>query len=46
MSIVVLVIVLSLLGFGLIWALNKKAMDIDCWQEMDRGDGKKFKDWR
>lgn len=46
MRIFISVIVLGLLGFGLIRALNRKAMNIDCWQELDRGDGKNFKDWR
>ncbi len=46
MSMVISVIVLGLRGYGLIRALNRKAMDIDCWQEMDRGDGKKFNERR
>ena len=46
MRILISVIVLGLLGFGLIRALNRKAMNIDRWHELDRGDGEKFKDWR
>ena len=46
MRILISILILGLLSFGLIRALNRKAMDIDRWQELDRGDGNKFKDWR
>ena len=46
MRVLISILILGLLGFGLIRALAQKNKDIELWQELDRGDGKRFKDWR